>query len=126
MNFFVRISFVVPKSSHLFFFIHCKIKVTNHNEIQCYRVNNIFKNTSIITIKKQSKLTTLIRMCHIYSFMFLNYQKHGKFFIIHCIKRDCFLCLGTSFFVLLKLEELDSIFFSLSFETTCIYCVPCI
>lgn len=51
INAFLQISFIVPKSTHIFIFIHCKNKVTNHNEIHFYRVYKIFGNTSIITIK---------------------------------------------------------------------------
>lgn len=32
INSFLQISFIVPKSTNIFIFIHCKNKVTNHNE----------------------------------------------------------------------------------------------
>lgn len=54
----------------LFIFIYWKDRITNQNEIHCYRAYTIIDNASIITIKKkQFKLSALLGMGPIYSLL---------------------------------------------------------
>lgn len=74
----------------LFILVHWKVRVTNQNEIQRYRLCKIIHKSSINTIKKTQAININQGVSYLSTLVKKKNQNHGIFYLIHWITRGRF------------------------------------